>query len=86
MVRSLVEEIVWTLNPVPTKNSISDTIVEGRPKPDFSQKKISFGAYKFVDTGTSNNMKTRDNPTISLSMTNNAGGYYFMSLHTGKHI
>ena len=31
-------------------------------------------------------MKARATPSIALRMSNNAGGYYFMSLHSGKPI
>ena len=31
-------------------------------------------------------MKGRSTPAIDLRMSNNDGGYYFISLHTGKHI
>ena len=91
MVRSLVEGIIAVLNAFPSKNAVSTTIspatiVEGKPKLDFKRKMIPFGAYALVYTGTTNNNKPRAVPAIALRMSNNAGGHYFMSLHTGKRI
>ena len=59
-------------------------LVEGRPKPDLSQKMITFGAYALVYTGITNNTTERAPPAISRRTSNNAGGYYLMSLHTIK--
>ena len=91
MVRSLIEGIVHIINSFPSKTGISNTmspamIVEGRPKLDFSKRKVAFGTYVLVYAGTYNDMKGRATPAIALRMSNNDGGYYFMSLHTGKRI
>ena len=91
MVRSLVEAIIEVLNAFPSKNAISTTIspatiVEGKPKMDFKRDMIAFGAYALVYTDTSNNNTPRTVPAIALRMSNNAGGHYFMSLHSGKRI
>ena len=91
MVRSLVEGVVGMLNAFPSKEGISttlspSTIVEGKAKLDLSRKMITFGTYALVYTGTSNNMKSRAVPGIALRRSNNAGGHYFMSLHSGKRI
>ena len=80
MVRSLVEDVLDILNTFPSKNCISDTIspatiVEGKPKLDFSKPKISFGSYALVYTQTSNDMKTRAVPGIALRASNTAGGH-----------
>ena len=62
------------INAFPSKNSISDTvspatIVEGKPKLDFSKPKISFGSYALVYTQTTNDMKTRaDSPVLHLKI------------------
>ena len=37
-----------------------------------------------VYTGTTNDMKRRSIPAIALKKSNYYGGYYFMSLYTGK--
>ena len=47
-------------------------IVEGRPRPDFSQNIIAFGACDLVHIGTTNIIKTWDIPTIDLRI-NSAG-------------
>jgi len=91
MVRSLIEGVVFMLNSFPSKTGISNTmspgmIVEGRPKIDFSKKKVVFGTYVLVTEGSDNSMKGRATPAIVLRMSNNDGGYFFMSLHTGKRI
>ena len=91
MVRSLVEEIIVVLNAFPSKNAVSSTIsqatlVEGKPKLDLKRKLIPFGAYALVYTRTTNDNQPRAVPAIALRMSNNAGGHYFMSLHTGKRI
>ena len=91
MVRSLVEGVTDVINELPTKNGISDTlspatITEGKPKFDFSREMIAFGEYALVYTGTSNGTQPRAVPAIALRRSNNAGGNYFMSFHTGKRI
>ena len=91
MVRSLIEGGMDIIKAFPSKNSISDTvspstIVEGKPKLDFSKPKISFGSYALLYTQTTNDTKTRAIPGIALRATNSAGGHYFMSLYSGKRI
>ena len=61
-------------------------LVEGRQKLDMGQKRIEFGEYALVYVGTSNDMKKRSVPSISLTSSNDFGGYYFMSLYTGKKL
>ena len=88
----MMEEIYKWLNAFPSKGSklsstISPaTIVEGRRKPDFSYKRISFGSYAVAYKGTKNNMTGRGIPAIALRESNDAGGYYFMSLETGERL
>lgn len=53
---------------------------------DFNKNMIAFGAYALVYTDTSNNNTPRTVPAVALRMSNNAGGHYFMSLHSGKRI
>ena len=47
---------------------------------------IPFGSYTLVYTGTSNTLDSRSTPCIALRESNNNGGYYFMSLETGRQI
>ena len=91
MTQHLVESRVTWLNRFPSKSGISTTlsptsIVLGHPKPDMQRKRIPFGAYAMVYTSTSNDMKARSVPAIALSESNDIGGFYFMSLYTGKKI
>ena len=91
MVVSLLEHIVYLLNSFSTKNSVSNTIspatiVEGSPKLDLSQNRLPFGAYAQVWIGTKNNMTERAVPGIALQASNSKGGFYFMSLYTGKRL
>ena len=91
MVRSLIEAITEVLNAFPSKTGISSTlspstIIEGKPKFDFSRAMITFGSYAMVYTSTTNSMKRRSVPAIALRRSNSAGGHYFMSLYSGKRI
>ena len=47
---------------------------------DFSKIGITFGAYDFVYTGTTDIMEPRIVPAITLRELNDSGGYYFMYL------
>ena len=91
MVRSLVEGITNALNAFPFKNGITDTIspaaiLEGKPKMDLQRQVIVFGSYALVYTWTTNTNKPRAVPAIALRRSNNTGGHYFMSLHSGRRI
>ena len=89
MVHALVEHIVYWLNAFPSNQGIQlspSTIVTGRPKPNFNHTHISFGAYALVHVKSTNNMKGRSVPAIALKASNDWGGFYFMSLLSGKRI
>ena len=91
MVVSLLEHVAHMLNSFPSKESVSSamspaTIVEGTPKLDLNQNRLPFGAYAQVWIGTKNNMTERAVPGIALRASNTKGGFYFMSLYTGKRI
>lgn len=61
----------------------------GRPSPDYNDMKIEFGAYAQVleDNDPTNTMKARTTGAIALTPTGNAqGGYYFLSLVTGRKL
>jgi hypothetical protein len=65
------------------------TILTGRPSPDYSDLKIEFDAYTLVfeDNDPTNMVRTRATGAIALTPTGNAqGGYYFMSLTTGRRL
>jgi hypothetical protein len=94
MLRTLVEHAHKWLNLFPAKNGVSKalspfTIMTGKPCPDYNDLKIDFGAYALVyeDNNPTNTMRTRCTGAIALNATgNNQGGYYFMSLVTGRRL
>ena len=61
-------------------------IVEGRGPHDAENLKVTFGAYCLVFNKTTNTRKPRSTRGIALRPSNSQGGYYFMSLETGKKI
>jgi hypothetical protein len=92
MVRELITFAARTINMVPSHDGVSDTlspdtIVTGRPKPDYATMKLEFGTYVQVYDGTSNDTKSRTLGAIALNPTGNSNGdYYFLSLATGHRI
>ena len=79
MIGALIEASIYILNLFPSKNGISkfmssEIIVEGRPKFDFSKKKVTFGTYVLAYIGTTNTMKKRAIPVIALRISKNTGG------------
>ena len=63
-----------------------ETLLNGKKQPDLSIKRVHFGSYALIYTGTNNNMSKRSTPSIALSESNGAGGFYFMSLYSGKRL
>jgi hypothetical protein len=94
MMRAAVEGAHKTLNQFPVKNGASDvlsplTIMTGQPNPNYHDLKIEFGAYVqvFEDNDPTNTVRTRTTGAIALTPTGNAqGGYYFLSLTTGRRL
>lgn len=91
MTNSLVEYVVYWMNSFPARDGSSERIspagiVLGRPSPNAKYRMIAFGAYAMVYTNTQNNMKAQAIPAIALKPSNHWGGYYFMSLFSGKRI
>jgi hypothetical protein len=83
--------IINALNTFPSDNGISvhlspESIVDGRNKMDMNVKRINFGSYAYIHTGTSNDMNTRSVPAVALRQANRDGGHYFMNLETGKRM
>lgn len=66
--------------------SPSNNIIEGKPNPDFNNKRIVYRSYVMVYIDTDNTMNSRSVPAITLEESNENGGHYFMNLHTGCHI
>ena len=91
MLIAVIELANTWLNQFPELDGVSaelspSAIVLGLPKPDCAKLKISFGSYAQVFDSTDNTMHKRSIPAIALKPSNNQGGYYFMSLNTGRQI
>jgi hypothetical protein len=94
MMRAAIENATKVLNHFPAQNGVSDTlspltIMTGKPGPDYNDLKIEFGAYTqvFEDNDPTNITKARTTGAIALTPTGNAqGGYFFLSLTTGRKI
>jgi hypothetical protein len=83
--------VISCLNDFPAKDGISDTlspasIVLGRGQLDGNHFKATFGRYYEVYCGTDNTNKERRVSAICLRPSNSQGGYFFMSLETGRKI
>jgi hypothetical protein len=66
-----------------------NSIVTGKPTPDYNNMRIKFGAYAqvFEDNDPTNTIKSRLVGAIALTATGKeSGDYYFMSLATGARI
>jgi hypothetical protein len=94
MIRAIVEGAHKGLNQFPAKDGASKvlsplTIMTGRPKPDCNDLKIELCAYALVYEANdpTNTYKTRSTGAIALTSTGNTqGGYFFMSLTTGRRL
>ena len=87
MTRAMVEHCVDLSNSFPNEQGISNTLslnamVEGKQKIDYNNLKTPFGSYTQVYIGTKNDTVGG----IALKPSNEKGGYYFMSLFSGKKI
>ena len=61
-------------------------LVEEKNSTDLRMPGITFESYAIVYLGITNTMKHRSIPAITLGASNEHGGYYFMSLYTGRRI
>ena len=92
MTVELVHSCVFWLNSFPTNDGISTTlsprsIVVGSHVDSNKHCRVEFGAYVQTHEEHNNSMATRTTGAIALRPTGNAqGGYYFMSLSTGKRL
>jgi hypothetical protein len=94
MIRAVVEGAHKALNLFPARDGASDvmsplTIMSGRPAPDYHDLKIEFGSYAhvFEARDPTNTNKTRSRGVVALNTPGNAqGGYFLMSLTTGRKI
>ena len=91
MTTALLSNVTYWLNAFPHKDGVSKnlspaSIVLGRSPIDYNHSRIAFGSYAMVYTSTNNNMSKRSVEAIALNPSNEKGGYYFMSLETGRKI
>ena len=61
-------------------------LLKGGRNLDFGKNRIEFGAYTMVYVGTHKNMKKRIIPEVVLKVSNEDGGYFFMSLYSVKRL
>jgi len=91
MTKGMVEHIKQWVNAFPSSVGITgqyspSNIIDGTENLDCNRNRIVFGAYAQAYTGTTNDMKSRTTPVISLYESNGFDGQYFMSLNTGRRI
>jgi hypothetical protein len=95
MVNELVKHSVTCLNQIPADDGVSDTlspntIMTGKPNPDYNYMTLEFGMYVQVyepTTFSSNTLRSSTTGAISLGHTGNKqGDYYFLSLITGRRL
>jgi len=93
MLSHLVLHIVKLLNLFPAENGLSSTlsphtIISGSPTPTYKFFNLEFGAYVQAHENPSitNTTSTRTTGAIALCPSNDHGGWYFLSLTTGKRI
>jgi Reverse transcriptase (RNA-dependent DNA polymerase) len=95
MVREIVKHSVTCLNQLPADDGVStalspNTILTGRPNPDFNHLRLEFGLYVQIfepTTFATNTLRSRTTGAITLTHTGNAqGDYYFMLLITGRRL
>ena len=87
----MVQDRINFLNMLPSKNGIpSDlslsAIIQGSWNPDCNKLRITLGAYAQLYKGTNNSTKQIMVGAIALRPENERGGYYFISLSTGKQL
>ena len=90
MTSSLIEGTISYLNGYPSKGvytnlMIPETVVLRKSNSNYN-KNLFFRAYALVYTSTTTNMKISNVPATFLTKSNEYGGKYIMSLHTGKRI
>jgi hypothetical protein len=92
MIIELVKAMVFWLNAFPANDGMSDTIsprtiMTGKKLNNVKHCKLGFGTYVQTHEQHDNSMQSRTTGAIVLHPTGNSqGGYYFMSLTTGKRL
>ena len=91
VIQHLVRYATQNLNQLPRPSSgilqhcSPESIVTGRPRPDFNALHIEFGSYVQIFDSTTNTLRSRTLGAIALDRTGRAdGSYYFISLKTGR--
>ena len=92
MVMELAKAVVYWLNSVPSNMGVSPTmsprtIITGQPLDYHKHCQYKFGEYVQTHEEHDNSLLSRSIGAIALQPTGNQqGGYFFMSLHTGRII
>ena len=91
MVDENITDVFYWINQHLREESIAKDIspgavIEGRGPHNASNLEVTFGAYCLVYRESKNNRTPRSIRAIALRPSNSQGGYYFMSLNTGKRI
>jgi hypothetical protein len=95
LVREVVRHSVTCLNQIPADNGVSDTmspntIMTGRPNPDYNLMTLEFGSYVQIYEPTMfamNTLRSRTTGAITLTHNGNAqGDYHFLSLISGRRV
>jgi len=93
MLSHLVSHIVKLINMFPAQNGLSSTlsphtIISGAPTPLYKDFNLEFGAYVQAHEAptVTNTTSSRTTGAIALSPSNDHGGWYFLSLASGKRI
>ena len=90
IIQGLVEHTTTILNSFPYQEGVSktlspDTIVNGKPPPDYNDYLLEFGSYVMLTDKTTNTPRARSFGAIALNATGNQDkSYRFMSLVTGE--
>ena len=61
-------------------------IIKERPNLDYNIMSLKLGAYVQLSKGTENKQGSRSVGAVALKQSNEKGGYYFMSLRTGRKL
>ena len=91
IIESIAEHAQYMLNSFPSKTGISTTmsarnIIKGMPNLDYNTMSMNTGTYVHLFKGTSNTQYSRSVGAVALKSSNTKGGYYFMSLRTGRKL
>ena len=91
MIDSIVRQEKSMLNALTSNTVILTTmsarnIIKGMPNLDYNTMSLKLGAYVQLFEGTNNTQCSRSVGAVALNSSNTKGGYYFMSLRTGRKL